>query len=107
MNETNIPITPRNMDLKISEIDNKPKCESKNKENQLYFFEKWETPENIRIIRKINNMICKWVVKYKFHTKSIRCSKNSLVKKYVTEFSNPSSYKPIPEATAIVNLKIN
>jgi hypothetical protein len=103
MNESSTPITPKNLDIRISGINNQIELKQNNKENQLYFFEKGETPENLRIIRKINNMICRWVVKYKFHTKSLKCQKSDKFKRYVTEFSNPSSQKPIPEATAIVS----
>jgi hypothetical protein len=101
------PITPKNLNINLSQFEQKKQevlQKPEGKENTEFFYEKSESPENIKIITKINEMICKWVEKYKFHTKSIVPKCNDDYNHFMSEFSNPSSQKPIPEATAIVIL---
>ena len=107
MNQENQPITKLKMELldekdlkTISENNNSESTCRSDKENIL--FKSQTKNESKQIISKINKMISNWVVKYKFHTKEVESKGN--IKQYVTEFSNPSSQKPIPEATAIVNI---
>ena len=75
------------------------------KENQEFQTFKEQNKEDGKIIRKINQMISGWVSKYKFHTKSLASEEQDKHKHFMTEFSAPSSQKPIPEATAIVGLR--
>ena len=102
MNETNEPITPKNIAIDFGDRMALVGEKGQDKENRRGPRDAREQTQNERIIEKIDHMIRRWVAKYKFHTRALASHEKDSCRRFMTEFSNPSSKTPIPEATAIV-----